>query len=262
MVNIKKPVLIIIIPCYNEEEILVQTAKLLCEKIRQLVFAGVINDKSSLLFADDGSKDNTWGLINELHFENPQIFCGIRFKENCGQQITLLKGLFLTKDYADITITIDADLQDDINSIDKMLEIYFSGFDIVCGVRSNRDNDSFFKRNSAILFYRFMNFLGANLIENHAEFRLMSKKAVETLLAQSNDKLFLRGIIPQLGYKTGIVFYKREKRPIGHTKYSKLKLIFYAFSAILTFCFPGKKNKKQSGIDFHPQETLFKYGKS
>jgi glycosyltransferase involved in cell wall biosynthesis len=228
-------VLIIVIPCCNEEEVLPETAKRLSGKITQLVSEELISPKSSLLFVDDGSSDNTWALIENYLGSSPHIFKGIKLPENQGHQKALLCGLLSAKDYADAVISIDADLQDDIEIIDKMLECFLEGSEIVLGVRSGRECDSFFKKISARFFYSFMRLLGAQLVDNHADFRLMSKNALDALAEYDGESIFLRGIIPMLGLKTKTVYYERKKRFAGKSKYNLRKTLQLAIAGFRLF---------------------------
>jgi len=230
-----KPVIAVIVPCYNEEEALPETAERLSGKIRQLAAGQIISEKSTLLFIDGGSTDSTWGLIEKYHEENPVIFSGIKLSGNRGHQNALLSGLLAVRDHVDAAISIDADLQDDIDVVDKMIEKYSAGCEIVYGVRSNRKADSFFKRSSAQGFYRLMRFLGVNVVYNHADFRLMGKKAIEALAEYGEVNLFLRGIIPLLGFKTGVEYYTRAGRLAGTSKYPLRKMLKFAFEGITSF---------------------------
>lgn len=229
------PKIAIVVPCYNEEEALPDTAEKLLEKIRQLIDEKLIDERSTMLFVDDGSSDNTWALIEKHHTENPQYFSGIKLTGNKGHQNALLCGLLSIKDHVDAAISIDADLQDDIDVIDKMIEKYCSGNEIVYGVRSDRRSDSFFKRTTAQFFYRMMRFLGVNIIYNHADFRLMGKNALNALAEYSEVNLFLRGIVPLLGFKTGIEYYARSERTAGTSKYPLRQMIKFAFEGITSF---------------------------
>ena len=244
-----KPVLVIIVPCFNEEEALPETAKVLTRKIEQFISASAVSPQSTLLFVDDGSQDATWNLIEIYHSENPAVFCGIKLPVNTGHQNALLCGLLYIKEYADITVTIDADLQDDVEAIDRMLDGYFSGSEIVLGVRSDRKDDGFFKRTSAVFFYGLMRFLGADLVANHADFRLMGRESLNALLEQGN--LFLRGIVPKLGYKTGVVYYERKKRCAGKSKYTMRKMLRLAGLAFIGI------TRKQHHPQYHIEKTLF-----
>ena len=230
-----KPVLAIIVPCYNEQEVLPETAKQLINKIQHLVFSSDISEESKIVFIDDGSTDNTWALIEKYHSENPHHCAGIKLSKNKGHQNALLCGLLSIKDSVDAAISIDADLQDDINVIDEMVEKNHAGYEIVYGVRSNRENDYFFKRTTAHIFYRFLRFLGADIIYNHADFRLMGKNALCALAGYEEVNLFLRGIVPMLGYKTCVVYYERKRRFAGTSKYPLHKMLKFAFEGITSF---------------------------
>jgi len=230
-----KPVLAIIVPCYNEQEVLPETAKKLSGKLQQLTSEEIIDKKSTLLFVDDGSNDNTWSLIEKLYLENSLVFNGLKLSGNKGHQNALLCGLLAVKDHVDAAISIDADLQDDIDVIGKMIEKYRSGYEIVYGVRSNREKDSFFKRSTAHSFYRFMRFLGVDILYNHADFRLMGKNALKALSEYGEVNLFLRGIIPLLGFKTDIECYSRAERTLGTSKYPFRKMMQFALEGITSF---------------------------
>ena len=191
----------------------------------------MVSKKSKILFVDDGSKDNTWNIIKNLFREN-KIFCGVKLSKNKGHQNALLAGLKIARKNSDMTISIDADLQDDVESIQQMVEKFNKGYEIVYGVRSNREKDSFFKKFTAEMFYKLMNFLGAKTIFNHADFRLMSKKALLELEKFKENNIFLRGIVPTLGLKNCCVFYSRKERTAGETKYPLKKMISFAFNGI------------------------------
>ena len=229
------PIIAIIVPCYNEEEVLPETAKRLSGKLQRLIDEQIIDKKSVVLFIDDGSSDSTWSSIEKYHAENPLLFFGIKLSKNRGHQNALLCGSLAVKDYVDAAVSIDADLQDDIDVIDKMIEQYCAGNEIVYGVRSNRKTDSFFKRTTAQVFYRFMRFLGVDIVYNHADFRLMGRNALEALVEYGEVNLFLRGIIPLLGYKTGIEYYTRVKRKAGTSKYPLGKMMQFAFEGVTSF---------------------------
>ena len=226
-----KDILYIVVPCYNEEEVLPETSKGLGEKLKNLIDKEVINPKSRVLFVNDGSKDSTWKIIEKLNREN-ELFVGISLSRNRGHQNALLAGLEVAIEYADFTISIDADLQDDINAIDEMISKYYDGCDVVYGVRSNRKKDSFFKRFTAEGFYRFMKWLGVDTVFNHADYRLMGKKAVMGLKEFSEVNLFLRGIVPIVGFKSDIVYYERDKRFAGKSKYPFRKMVSFAIEGI------------------------------
>lgn len=227
-------ILYIVVPCYNEQEVLRETAKRLGDKMNALISAEKISSKSKVMFVDDGSKDKTWEIITELHNEN-SLFSGVKLSRNKGHQNALLAGLYEASKKADVTISMDADLQDDINAVDGMLEKYYDGCDIVYGVRSNRKKDSFFKKNTALLFYKIMSFLGTETVYNHADYRLMSKRAVEGLLSFKEKNLFLRGIVPLIGFKSDKVYYERSERFAGESKYPLKKMISFAIDGITSF---------------------------
>ncbi|GKX66838.1 glycosyltransferase family 2 protein [Inconstantimicrobium mannanitabidum] len=226
-----KEVLYLVIPCYNEEQVLRETSKRLLVKLSTMIKNKSISEKSKILFVNDGSRDNTWTIINELHNENP-IFCGVNLSRNKGHQNALLAGLMTAKDYANMTISLDADLQDDIDVIDKFVEEYYNGNDIVYGVRSSRKTDTFFKRNTALGFYKFMNLLGVDVVYNHADYRLMSSRALEGLAEFKEVNLFLRGIVPLIGYKSSIVEYERHERFAGESKYPLKKMLAFALDGV------------------------------
>ena len=194
-----KPILWIVIPCYNEEQVLPITAPLFLKKISDLAAAGLVSEKSRVLFVNDGSKDRTWEIISALHQQSP-LFCGVDLTRNRGHQNALLAGLMTAKDKADAVISMDADLQDDVEAVDQMVDKFLEGVDIVYAVRSSRKKDSFFKRTTAEGFYRVMNFMGAETVFNHADYRLMSRRALEGLAQFREVNLFLRGIVPMIGY--------------------------------------------------------------
>ena len=210
--------LYMVIPCYNEQEVLPETSKRLKEKLSTLVKAGKIDPESRIIFVNDGSKDRTWEIIRRLHEEDP-VFGGVNLSRNRGHQNALLAGLMTVKDHADMAISMDADLQDDINAIDEMVEKYLNGTDIVYGVRSSRAKDTFFKKATAEGFYKLMNTMGVNTVFNHADYRLMSKRALEGLAEFREVNLFLRGIVPMIGYSTDVVYYERGERFAGESKY-------------------------------------------
>ncbi len=224
-------ILYIVVPCYNEEEVLPETAKRLGAKLNDLILGGKVSPKSRIMFVNDGSKDKTWQLIEELH-QNSKFYVGVNLSRNRGHQNALLAGLMTAKELCDVTISMDADLQDDINAVDAMLDEYEGGADIVYGVRSKRKTDSFFKRVTAEGFYRLMNRLGAETVFNHADYRLMSKKALEGLAEFSEVNLFLRGIVPMVGFKSAIVYYERSQRFAGESKYPLKKMISFALEGI------------------------------
>lgn len=227
-------ILYLVIPCYNEEEVLGETSKRLLEKINNMVDTGKISTESKILFVNDGSKDKTWSIIENLYKEN-NIFSGVNLSKNKGHQNALLAGLMVAKEFADIVISLDADLQDDIDVIEKFVEEYYLGSDIVYGVRSSRKTDTFFKRTTALGFYTAMNKLGVNIIYNHADYRLMSKRVLEGLSEFKEVNLFLRGIVPLIGYKYSIVEYERHERFAGESKYPLKKMLAFAIDGITSF---------------------------
>lgn len=222
--------LYIVVPCYNEQEVLKATSQILKDKMSALIEEGKISSQSKVLFVNDGSKDATWQIIKELNKE--EIFTGISLSRNRGHQNALLAGLMTAKDYADMVISMDADMQDDINAVDKFVDKYYQGFDIVYGVRSTRKTDTFFKKNTALMFYKLMSWLGTQTVYNHADYRLMSKKALQGLASFREVNLFLRGLVPMVGYKHSIVEYERKERYAGKSKYPLSKMINFAVDGI------------------------------
>ena len=223
--------LYMVIPCYNEQEVLPETSKRLKEKLSTLVKAGKIDPESRIIFVNDGSKDRTWEIIRRLHEEDP-VFGGVNLSRNRGHQNALLAGLMTVKDHADMAISMDADLQDDINAIDEMVEKYLNGTDIVYGVRSSRAKDTFFKKATAEGFYKLMNTMGVNTVFNHADYRLMSKRALEGLAEFREVNLFLRGIVPMIGYSTDVGYYERGEGFAGESKYPLGKMLSFAIEGI------------------------------
>ncbi|MDY2521088.1 glycosyltransferase family 2 protein [Weissella cibaria] len=225
--------LVVVIPAYNEEEMLPVTIPAMSEVLDRMVSAGKISSSSKLLFVDDGSTDKTWPLIEQYRQINAFV-SGISFSKNYGHQNALLAGLKVSKD-ADVVITIDADLQDDINAMEEMLDRYLEGYDVVYGVRNSRETDTFFKRNSALFFYKLMDKMGTKTIQNHADFRLMSRRSVDALLEYPERNVFLRGIVPQVGFKSINVYYARNERQSGTSKYPLGKMIKFALDGITSF---------------------------
>lgn len=223
--------LYIVVPCYNEQEVLMETAVRLKSKLAVLLEKGLISDKSRILFVNDGSRDDTWKLIRKL-CEEDERFAGVNLSRNQGHQNALLAGLMTAKEYADIVISMDADLQDDIDAVDEMIEKYREGCDVVYGVRNKRTTDSAFKRITAEMFYKMIKFMGANIIENHADYRLMSKRALEGLSSFHEVNLFLRGMIPMIGYESAMVYYERAERFAGESKYPLKKMLSFALEGI------------------------------
>ena len=228
------PVLYIVVPCYNEQEVLHETAKRLTAKLESLMAQRKISGDSRMLFVNDGSKDATWSIIEELCQENSYV-CGLKLSRNKGHQNALLAGLMTAKELCDCAISMDADLQDDIEAVDGFLEKFQKGCDVVYGVRSKRDTDTFFKRSTARGFYKFMKALGVDIVEDHADYRLMSRRALESLSQFDEVNLFLRGIVPLIGYQSGIVTYERHERFAGESKYPLKKMIAFAFDGITSF---------------------------
>ena len=226
-----KDILYLVIPCYNEEEVLHETSKRLLEKMNTMIASEFISNKSKILFVNDGSKDKTWSIIEELHSKN-DIFSGVNLSRNRGHQTALLAGLMTAKEYSGMTISLDADLQDDVDVIDKFVAQYYDGCDIVYGVRSSRQTDALFKRITALAFYKFMRTLGVDMVYNHADYRLMSKRALEGLSEYKEVNLFLRGLVPLIGYKYSIVEYERHERFAGESKYPLKKMIAFALDGI------------------------------
>ncbi len=224
-------ILYIVIPCYNEEEVLPITAPIFLNKIEILIQKGLCSEKSKVLFVNDGSKDRTWDIIENLSKENNR-FQGLSLSRNRGHQNALFAGLMYAKDRADVTISIDCDGQDDINAMDEFMEQYYDGCDVVYGVRSKRETDTFFKRFTAEGFYKFMRMMGADIVFNHADYRLMSKRALEGLAQFKEVNLFLRGTVPLVGYKSTSVYYERNERIAGESHYPFSKMLNLALNGI------------------------------
>lgn len=225
-----KKILYLVIPCYNEEKALAVTAPMFREKLLSLIAAGRIDDSSRVMFVDDGSKDGTWELIRRCHEEDAHI-SGAALSRNRGQQNAILAGLEIAAEYADAIITMDVDLQDDIDAIDGMLDRYEDGCEVVYGVRKGR-KDGFVKRTTALGFYGVVNKMGCEVVYNHAEYRLMSKRVTKILLTYREKNLFLRGLVPMIGFKSDVVYYERAERVAGESKYSLKKLLALAYEAI------------------------------
>ena len=224
-------ILYLVIPCYNEEKVLPETSRQLKEKLNYLILNEKISPESRIVFVDDGSKDKTWEMISQLHLQN-KIFQGIKLTRNKGHQNALLAGLMTVMNHCDITISLDADLQDDINAIDEMVDKYHEGCDVVYGVRSARKKDTVFKKITAEGFYKLINSMGAEIVYNHADYRLMSRKALEGLQSFEEVNLFLRGVVPMIGYKSDKVYYERKERFAGESKYPLKKMIAFAWEGI------------------------------
>lgn len=240
-------ILYIVVPCYNEEAVLPETSKRLLEKYKELTEEKLISEESRIVFVNDGSKDSTWEIISRLHDENI-IFSGINLSKNKGHQNAVMAGLMTVKDRCDIAITLDADLQDDINAIDEMVKKYHSGNDVVYGVRSSRKTDTFFKRFTAESFYKFMKIMGVDVVFNHADFRLMSNRVLDALSEYKEFNLFLRGIIPQIGFKSDCVYYERHERFAGESKYPLKKMLSFAVDGITSFSVKPLKIIANTGI--------------
>jgi glycosyltransferase involved in cell wall biosynthesis len=228
------PKLAIIIPCFNEEEVVRETASRLITALREMSSQSLISDDSIIYFVDDGSRDKTWATIKDISKEYP-VVKGLKLSRNFGQQNALLAGLMNVKRHIDCAITLDADLQDDITVIPKFIEHFKSGAEIVYGVRSQRNSDSLFKKYSALAFYKLMKVMGVNIIHNHSDYRLCSKRVMEHLFEFEETNLFLRGIFPSIGFKTSMVYYERGERFAGETKYPLKKMIAFAFNGISSF---------------------------
>ncbi len=212
-----------------------ETSKRMREKYRQLIGEGIISSKSRIVFVNDGSKDSTWDIIKKLHADAPEYFSGIDLAHNSGHQNAVLAGLMSVKDICDAAISMDADLQDDINAIDEMMLKFYEGNHVVYGVRSARKTDSFFKKFTAESFYKFMKLMGADVVYNHADFRLMSRRVLEALSNYKEVNLFLRGMVPLIGFKSCSVYYERSERFAGESKYPLRKMLSFAVNGITSF---------------------------
>ncbi len=230
----KLPILYIVMPCYNEEEVLNETIKRISLKMKDLIVCNEINSKSKILFVDDGSTDNTWQIILNSVKKN-KLIAAIKLSKNKGHQNALYAGLMVAKEKSDVVISMDADLQDDIDTVNEMLKLYKKGNELVYGVRKSRDQDSIFKKNTALLFYKIMKYLGVDIIYNHADYRLTSKKVLDRLEEFKEINLFLRGMFPLIGYKNTIVYYDRGQRYAGKTKYPLRKMLALAWNGITSF---------------------------
>lgn len=224
-------ILYIVVPCYNEEEVLPETSRRLRDKMHALIEGGSISPSSRVMLVNDGSRDRTWELICALHNADP-LFDGVCLSRNRGHQNALMAGLMTARNYADMVISMDADLQDDINAVDEMVAKFAEGCDIVYGVRSSRDTDTAFKKGTAQSFYKLINRMGGELVYDHADYRLMSKRALDALSEYGEVNMFLRGIVPMLGYKTDVVEYVRGERFAGESKYPLSKMINFALEGV------------------------------
>lgn len=230
----RQDILYMVIPCYNEQEVLPETSRQLKEILYDLMDRGKISRESRVLFVNDGSKDETWNIIEDLHAQDP-LFLGLKLSRNKGHQNALLAGLMTAKEYADVTISMDADLQDDVHVIEKFMDKYYEGCDIVYGVRSSRKKDTFFKKFTAQSFYRLMMAMGVDIVYNHADCRLMSKRSLYDLEQFREVNLFLRGIVPLIGYQSAVVTYERNERFAGESKYPLKKMLAFAMDGITSF---------------------------
>ncbi|MBR6967501.1 MAG: glycosyltransferase family 2 protein [Ruminococcus sp.] len=228
-------ILYMVVPCYDEQDVLRETAGQLKNKYSTLISQGLISEKSRILFVNDGSADGTWEIIRSLHEAEPELFSGLSLARNSGHQNAVLAGLMTVKDICDMCITMDADLQDDINAVDEMVKKYYEGNQVVYGVRSQRKTDSFFKRSTAQFFYKFMSFMGAEVVYNHADFRLMSRRVLNELAGFREVNLFLRGMVPLIGFKSCSVYYERHERIAGKSKYPLGKMLSFAVNGITSF---------------------------
>lgn len=231
---VEEPVFYLVVPCYNEEQVLPETSHRLKEKFNALIEAKAISSNSHILFVDDGSTDKTWKLIENL-YESDHVFSGLKLSRNRGHQNALLAGLSYASSHADAIGSMDADLQDDINALDQMLLKYAEGFEVIYGVRNDRSTDSFFKRTTAQAFYKFQSKMGVETVYNHADYRLLSKRAVLSLLEFKEVNLFLRGLVPLIGYKSCSVYYSRGERFAGKSKYTLSKMLSFAVEGITSF---------------------------
>ncbi len=229
---VSKTRLAIVLPCYNEEEVLPETNSRLLKLLEQMIQSGVIAENSGIYYVDDGSRDRTWEIIENFNLENSFVH-GIKLSRNRGHQNALLAGLFTAE--GDVIVSIDADLQDDINVIKEMVDRYLEGNEIIYGVRSSRGTDTFFKRFTAQMYYRLLKSMGVDLVYNHADYRLMSRKVIDCLKGFKEVNLFLRGIIPQLGFSTATVFFERRERFAGESKYPLRKMLMLAMDGITSF---------------------------
>ena len=226
--------LYLVVPCYNEEEVLPETVRRLTDKLRRMEEKGLVSGDSRILLVDDGSRDRTWELICGFHRENP-VVSGLKLSRNRGHQNELVAGLMTARELCDITISLDADLQDDIEVLDQFVEAYHKGAQIVYGVRSARDTDTAFKRSTAMGFYGLMKKMGVDIVSNHADYRLMSKKALDCFSGYHEVNLFLRGIVPLIGFPTAVVTYERSERFAGESKYPLKKMLSFAWDGITSF---------------------------
>lgn len=240
-------ILYVVVPCYNEQEVLHETSSRLLAKMKALMAVGTVDERSRIVFVDDGSTDTTWSIIEQLHTSDP-LFHGIKLSRNRGHQNALLAGLMTVKDACDAAISMDADLQDDIDAIDRMIEKYREGCDVVYGVRSSRKTDTFFKKVTAEGFYKLIRTLGAEVVFNHADYRLMSRRALNGLSQFKEVNLFLRGMVPMVGYKSDTVEYERGERFAGESKYPLKKMLAFAWNGITSLSVKPIKMISMAGI--------------
>jgi glycosyltransferase involved in cell wall biosynthesis len=237
----------LVIPCYNEEKVLPKTIKELNLQLHKMIDAGLVDVSSRMLFVDDGSKDHTWQLIEQFHQQNPLV-TGLKLAHNRGHQNALLAGLMTAKDEADCAISLDADLQDDVSVLPQFVQKFEEGCDVVYGVRNKRDTDTWFKRTSAEAFYRFLSRMGVDIVYNHADYRLMSRRALEALSEYKEVNLFLRGLVPLIGYRSDFVYYNRHERFAGESKYPLKKMLNFAIDGITSFSIKPLKIITNIGI--------------
>lgn len=230
----KNPILTIVVPCYNEEEVLNETTKRLTEILNELIIENLISPLSRILYVDDGSKDRTWEIINNYN-NATHLVKGLKLARNAGHQNALLAGLHTAARYSDCVISIDADLQDDVSIIKQFVLKYYEGYEVVYGVRNKRSTDTFFKRNTALLFYKLMKKMGVNIVNNHADYRLLGSRALQHLIQFRETNIFLRGIVPLLGFKSTCVYYDRKERYAGESKYPLKKMLLFALEGITSF---------------------------
>lgn len=241
------PCVYLVIPCYNEEAVLPETVSRLTKKLNQMIESGHADRESRMLLVDDGSKDGTWGLISRFCDEN-ELVSGIKLAHNRGHQNALLAGLMTAKESCDCAISMDADLQDDVEVLDQFVEKFLEGCDVVYGVRNKRETDTFFKRATAQGFYKFMQLLGVDIVYNHADYRLMSRRALDALSEYRETNLFLRGIVPLIGYRSDYVYYDRHERFAGESKYPLKKMVSFALDGITSFSVKPLKIISNLGI--------------
>ncbi len=242
-------VLYIVIPCYNEEAVLPETNSRLVKKLSELIEKGKCAAESRILYVDDGSRDKTWELIARAHEENPLV-CGLKLAHNKGHQNALLAGLMSARELCDCTVSMDADLQDDVEIIEDFMDKYLEGYEVVYGVRSDRKSDTFFKRATAQGYYKFMKKLGVDLVFNHADCRLMGSRALEAMSHYRETNLFLRGIVPSIGFKSTNIYYERAERFAGESKYPLKKMLYFAWDGITSFSVKPLKLITKTGVFF------------